>query len=98
MAKDLSSQLGYPALKDLVKIVKAGLIVDCPISIQDVYRAIRIYGPDLASLRGRTKKSSPSLGVLILLIIGLTAMSRCILISCSWKECLSSYRYLLHSW
>jgi hypothetical protein len=40
-------------------MVSSGKILNCPVTIADLKRAIDIYGPDLASLKGKTvtKKS-----------------------------------------
>ena len=63
-ARDLIVEMGYPSTKDVVQIVKRGTILDCSVTIQDVYRAIRIYGPALGSLRAKTKRSKPEFVVM----------------------------------
>jgi hypothetical protein len=40
-------------------MIKAGSIINLPITIHDVYRAFRIYGQDIASLKGKTKLKTP---------------------------------------
>jgi len=56
-ARDLMKKLGYPSVQSLVKLIKAGGILNCPVTIHDLYRAHSIWGPDLASLKGKTKSS-----------------------------------------
>ncbi len=31
-------------------------MVNCPVTATDVYRAVKIYGSDVASLKGKTKQ------------------------------------------
>jgi len=57
-AKELIRKLGYPSIQSLVKLIKAGGILNCPVTIHDVYRAHSIWGPDIASLKGKTKSSA----------------------------------------
>ena len=56
-ARDLMKKLGYPSVQSMVKLIKAGGILNCPVTIHDLYRAHSIWGPDLASLKGKTKTS-----------------------------------------
>ena len=53
-AKELSAQLGYPSARDLIDIINAGSIINLPITARDVERAYKIYGPDLAAVKGKT--------------------------------------------
>lgn len=58
-AREIMKQLAYPSIKDMVAMIKNGVIVNLPITVHDVYRAFRIYGPDIASLKGKTKLKTP---------------------------------------
>jgi hypothetical protein len=53
-AQELMRRLGYPSTGDLIKMISNGTILNCPVTITDVKRAIEIYGRDLASLKGKT--------------------------------------------
>lgn len=59
-AKTMMQRLGYPSVSDLSKMISNGSILDCPVTLADLKRATEIYGPDLASLKGKTvsKKSN----------------------------------------
>ena len=52
---------GCPTVGDLKKIIKMNSIRDCPVMVSDVELAEQIYGPDVASLKGKTtcKKLEP---------------------------------------
>jgi hypothetical protein len=60
-AKELSQLLAYPSPDDLVKLIRNGGIINCPVTAHDVARAIQIYGPDIGSLKGKTKRSKPEI-------------------------------------
>jgi hypothetical protein len=49
--------LGRPKESDFQHILRHNLLRNCPITPQDASRALRIYGPDLASLKGKTTKT-----------------------------------------
>lgn len=51
-------QLGYPSLRDMNKMLVKGIVVNVPVTIKDILRAEKIYGPDVASLKGKTVKKA----------------------------------------
>ncbi len=58
-ARDLLWALGFPSIVDLKKIVHVNSIMDCPVTTQDVDLAEKIYGPDVASIKGKTTHKKP---------------------------------------
>ena len=58
-ARRLTAQLGYISDADLIKTIQSGAIMNCPVTVQDVQRARAIYGPDIASLKGKTTWKRP---------------------------------------
>ena len=52
---------GCLTVSDLRKILKMNSIADCPVTAEDIDLAEKIYGPDMASLKGKTicKKPQP---------------------------------------
>jgi hypothetical protein len=52
--------MGYPGPKSLIDMINQGAIINCPVSAKDIARANSIYGPDLASLKGKTRKQKVS--------------------------------------
>ena len=55
-ARDLLHALGCPSIADLKFIIKANLIKDNPITQGDVALAETIYGPDIATIKGKTTR------------------------------------------
>jgi hypothetical protein len=58
-ARDLIRKLGYTSNADTAKLLSNGSIINSPVTSHDLYRAQKIYGPDIGSLKGKTR-SSPS--------------------------------------
>ena len=52
-ARDLCRRLHYPSLQHFIKIVKK--MENCLITISDVYRTAKIWGPEIAYLKGTTR-------------------------------------------
>ncbi len=52
--------LGNPSKKDYQGMVSSNMITNCPISTSDVTNARAIFGPDLASVRGKTVRPTPA--------------------------------------
>ncbi len=51
--------IGNPTERELVGLVHEKLIANCPVTVQDVHNANRIFGPDLANLRGKMTRKQP---------------------------------------
>ena len=58
-ARKLQAMLGSPSQTDYEGMVRGKLIDHCPISITDIKNAHRIFGPDLAGIRGKTVRKTP---------------------------------------
>ncbi len=54
--REVMKQLGYPSTRDIIKMITKGMMINLPITAKDVIRSERIYGPDVASLKGKTVK------------------------------------------
>jgi Cobalamin biosynthesis protein CobT (nicotinate-mononucleotide:5, 6-dimethylbenzimidazole phosphoribosyltransferase) len=59
-ALDVSKILLHPAQSKFEKIVAGNFISNLPITIADVRRSERIYGPSVPSLKGRTTRQAPA--------------------------------------
>jgi hypothetical protein len=53
-ARELYRKLGRPSQKQFEEIIGKNVITNCPITIDDARRAILIYGPDIAIIKGKT--------------------------------------------
>jgi hypothetical protein len=54
------AMLGNPSEKDYQGLVSGNLVNNCPISSSNVSNARAIFGPDLASVRGKTVGKKPA--------------------------------------
>jgi hypothetical protein len=59
-ARDLMRKLSYPSVVTMCKLLRSGGIQNCDLTPEDVMRSVKIYGQDLASLKGKTVSHPPS--------------------------------------
>ena len=59
-ARAIKRKLGYPADSSMIDAIKYGAINNLPVTEHDIHRANKIYGPDIASLKGKTKARKPA--------------------------------------
>ena len=57
-ARLLQSQLAWPSTSDFKTYVRDNLLLNCPITIEDISRAEAIYGPQVPILRGKKVRRS----------------------------------------
>jgi len=60
LARELQAGLAYPSNGDLKWITQANLLKDSPVGPQDVDVALKIYGPSVALLKGKTVRETAS--------------------------------------
>jgi hypothetical protein len=68
-ARDLYASLAYPLDADYKLILKSNQIKDCPVSVEDAKVALKIWGPNIAALKGKTTRSNPQHVVTIIVKI-----------------------------
>ena len=51
--------MGFPSVKDLKWMISHNSIMNCPDTLQDVDLATKIFGPDVASIKGKTTHLKP---------------------------------------
>jgi hypothetical protein len=51
--------IGNPSKGDFKGMVSGNLIKNCPVTTTDITNARRFFGPDLASIRGKTVRRTP---------------------------------------
>jgi hypothetical protein len=59
----MSERLGFATPKATIDILNAG-VLNCPVTAQDVLRAVDIWGTDARSIKGKTKQKSPAISEL----------------------------------
>lgn len=59
MARNLHAGLGYPTTNDLKWALQANLIQDCPVTATDLDVALKVWGPSIAMLKGKTVRTTP---------------------------------------
>ena len=58
-AQELYASLVYPSNADYKWILKSNEIKDFPVSVKDAKVAMKIWGPNIAALKGKTTRSTP---------------------------------------
>ena len=57
-ARELYRKIGRPDDAEFDSILRKNLIRNCPITSSDAKRALVIYGPDIAVLKGKTTRAA----------------------------------------
>ena len=57
-AQSLHHELGAPTLDSFKGFVKMGGVQNCPIRIEDINIAQNIFGPDMATLKGKSTRKN----------------------------------------
>jgi hypothetical protein len=57
-ARDLYRKIGRPSEAQFQTILRGGFIRNCPVTPDDATRALAIYGPDIAVIKGKTVKTT----------------------------------------
>jgi hypothetical protein len=63
VAKALYMKLSYPSMKDFKWVIQSNQIKDCPVMVQDIDVTSKIWGKDVAALKGKTTRHKPLPGV-----------------------------------
>ena len=58
-ARQLYHAIGTPTTRNFKFILRQNLIRNCPVTVEDVNIAEKIYGPDVGSLKGKTTRQKP---------------------------------------
>ena len=49
--------MGCPSIKDFKNMIEQNMIMNCTVSVTDVENSIKVYGPDILTLKGKTSRS-----------------------------------------
>jgi hypothetical protein len=55
-ARRALGMVGYPSNKDFNNIVRSNMINNCPVTPKRISAANKIFGPDIASMKGKTTR------------------------------------------
>jgi hypothetical protein len=58
IVRNLYKTLSYPSMKDFKWVIRSNQIKDCPVMIQDIDVATKIWGKNIAALKGKTTRSN----------------------------------------
>ena len=58
-ARALFATLSYPPMKDFKWVIRSNQIKDCPVTVEDVEVATKIWGKNIAALKGKTTRRKP---------------------------------------
>jgi hypothetical protein len=58
-ARALYAKLCYPSMRDFKWVVQSNQIKDCPVMVQDIDVATKIWGKNIAALKGKTTRCKP---------------------------------------
>jgi hypothetical protein len=53
VARRALGMVGYPSPADFTNMVRANMIQNCPVTPTDITTSNKIFGPDVASLKGK---------------------------------------------
>ena len=59
-ARRAQAMIVNPSEKDFKGMVSGNMIKNCPVTTTDITNALAIFGPDLASIRGKTVRRTPA--------------------------------------
>jgi hypothetical protein len=59
VARSLYFKLNYPSWKDFKWIIRSNQIKDCPVTVNHVDTALKIWGKNVAALKGKTTRTKP---------------------------------------
>jgi hypothetical protein len=58
-AQRIQDMIANPTEREFAGMVRDQLLINCPVTVRDIDNANRIFGPDLANLRGKTTRTKP---------------------------------------
>jgi hypothetical protein len=59
-ASGLLARAGFPSTGKLAELINSGNLTNTSVSVQDIERALQIFGPSVPGLKGKTQKKQPT--------------------------------------
>jgi hypothetical protein len=60
LARRVYKLVGRPAHAFFVEVIRENQLKNCPVTVNNANRAIKIYSPDVDALRGKTTRTTPA--------------------------------------
>jgi hypothetical protein len=88
-ARTLYVALNFPSMKDFKWVIRSNQIKDCPVTVQDVDVALKIWGKNIAALKGKTtrQKSNPVATEYVKIPRELVTLTSKVVCMCSSSDC-----------
>ena len=51
--------IACPSLREFKSLIKANMLMNCPVTVDDVDRAMDIFGHDVPNLKGKVVRKKP---------------------------------------
>ena len=58
VAREIYAKVGHPSNKGFSNLINSNLINNFPVTLEDAIRADKIYGPNIATFKGKTNRSN----------------------------------------
>ena len=58
-ARRTYAMVGHPSMKDFENMIRLNLLRNCPVTVEDIKIANKIYGAEVATLQGKTTRQKP---------------------------------------
>jgi hypothetical protein len=59
LVRNLQAGLAFPSNADMKWAIQSNLIKECPVTVKDMGTAIKVWGPSVAMLKGKTVRTTP---------------------------------------
>ncbi len=59
LARNFQAGLAFPSNADMKWAIHSNLIKDCPVTVKDMGMGIKVWGPSIAMLKGKTVRMMP---------------------------------------
>jgi hypothetical protein len=59
LVRNLQAGLAFPSNQDMKWALQSNLIKDCPLTVKDMATAMKVWGPSIAMLKGKTVRTTP---------------------------------------
>ena len=58
-ARDLMTAIACPSMREFKSLIQTNMLMNCPVTLEDVDRAVAIFGHDIPNLKGKVVRKRP---------------------------------------